>query len=150
ANRWEGHPGAVGLPALLWTGKGVGTGFGGFSIEKLGLLAGGIGEYWWGGHNLATLQSLAGKWPEWLPSLSLQVVLLAILAHVFWQRRFDVRWRATAIVFLGTLAAGQVMNAYSQPQDPQMQLNVMPWLTLAWVLPLSALPRLRAVILAAF
>ena len=24
------------------------------------------------------------------------------------------------------------MNIYSQPQDPQMQINVMPWLTVAW------------------
>ena len=24
------------------------------------------------------------------------------------------------------------MNAYSQPQDPQMQINVMTWLPIAW------------------
>jgi hypothetical protein len=149
ANRWEGHAGAVGVPDLLWTGKGVGTGFGGFSIDKLRLLAAGIGEYWWGGHNLTTMQYLEIKWREWLPSLLLQAVLLAFLASFFWQRRSEGRWRATAIVFLGTLAAGQVMNAYSQPQDPQMQLNVMPWLTLAWILPLSTWPQRRALTVAA-
>ena len=42
-------------------------------------------------------------------------------------------------VFLGTLAAGQVMNFYSQPQDPQMQINVMAWLAVAWGLLLTAM-----------
>jgi hypothetical protein len=32
-----------------------------------------------------------------------------------------------------------VLNLYSQPQDPQMQINVMPWLTVAWGLLLGAL-----------
>jgi hypothetical protein len=47
--------------------------------------------------------------------------------------------RAIAAVFLGTLAAGQVMNLYSQPQDPQMQVNAMAWLTIAWALLLTAM-----------
>jgi hypothetical protein len=42
-------------------------------------------------------------------------------------------------VFLGTLGAGQVMNLYSQPHDPQMQVNVMAWLTVAWALLLAAM-----------
>ena len=56
----------------------------------------------------------------------------------------DRRLRATAIVFLGTLGAGQVMNFYAQPQDPQMQINVMPWLTVAWALLAAALIARRA------
>ena len=51
---------------------------------------------------------------------------------VLWPRRHEPRLRAVAIVFLGTLGAGQVLNLYAQPQDPQMQINVMPWLTVAW------------------
>ena len=58
---------------------------------------------------------------------------------MLWPRRADRRLRAIAIVFLGTLGAGQVLNFYSQPQDPQMQINVMPWLTVAWGLLLGAL-----------
>ena len=45
--------------------------------------------------------------------------------------------RAIAVVFLGTLGAGQVLNLYSQPHDPQMQVNVMAWLTVAWALLLA-------------
>jgi hypothetical protein len=46
-------------------------------------------------------------------------------------------------VFLGTLGAGQVMNLYSQPHDPQMQVNVMAWLTVAWALLLAAMAQQR-------
>src|SRR5262249_16350284 len=57
-----------------------------------------------------------------------------------WRNRHDPKLRTVAIVFLGTLAAGEVMNAYSQPGDPQMQINVMPWLTVAVALLLAVLP----------
>ena len=42
-------------------------------------------------------------------------------------------------MFVGTFGAGKVFNLYSQPQDPQMQVNVMPWLTVAWGLLAAAL-----------
>jgi hypothetical protein len=47
--------------------------------------------------------------------------------------------------------AGDIFNLYSQPQDPQMQINVMPWLAVAWGLLVGALlakPRGVAVVLA--
>lgn len=56
-----------------------------------------------------------------------------------WSRRHDPRLRAIAVVFLGTFGAGEIFNLYSQPQDPQMQVNVMPWLTVAWGLIAAAL-----------
>ena len=52
--------------------------------------------------------------------------------------------RAIAVVFLGRWAPGQVLNLYSQPQDPQMQINVMPWLTVAWALLLGRACHSRA------
>src|SRR6185312_12178704 len=42
---WEGHAGAVGLPDLLWTGKGVDTGWGGLSWQKGWLMLWGLGSY---------------------------------------------------------------------------------------------------------
>src|SRR5204862_3971557 len=42
-------------------------------------------------------------------------------------------------VFGITFIAGEVFNLYSQPQDAQMQINVMPWLTLAWLFALQAI-----------
>ena len=53
-------------------------------------------------------------------------------------RRRDPRARALAAVFGVTFVAGEVFNLYSQPQDPQMQINVMAWLTVAWALVLVA------------
>jgi hypothetical protein len=53
-----------------------------------------------------------------------------------------------------------VLNLYSQPHDPQMQVNVMPWLTIAWAAilttvlaqprPLAAPARRSAMIVALF
>ena len=140
-NRTEGHAGAVGLPDVLWTGKGINSGWSGFSIDKLWLLGAGIGEYWWGGRNFTWAGDLPRFQFEWLTSLAIQAALLALFVIFLWQSRADKRWRATAIVFLGTFVAGEVMNAYSQPQDPQMQINVMPWLALAWAVALAG--RLR-------
>jgi hypothetical protein len=37
-----------------------------------------------------------------------------------------------------------VLNFYAQPQDPQMQINVMPWLTVAWGLLAASLLAVRA------
>jgi hypothetical protein len=112
-NRTEGHAGAVGLPDVLWTGKGINSGWSGFSIDKLWLLGAGIGEYWWGGRNFTWAGDLPRFQFEWLTSLAIQAVLLALFVIFLWQRRADKRWRATAVVFLGTFVAGEVMNAYS-------------------------------------
>jgi hypothetical protein len=148
-NRTEGHPGAVGLPDVLWTGKGINSGWSGFSIDKLWLLGAGMGEYWWGGRNFTWAGDLPNWMSEWLTSLAIQAALLALFLVFLWQQRADRRWRATAIVFLGTFVAGEVMNAYSQPQDPQMQINVMPWLALAWAIALAGRLRRPAAVLAA-
>ena len=131
---WEGHAGAVGLHDLLWTGKGVDSGWGGLGWSKLWMMLAGVGGY------LVTLGTLATPveaqrlvLPLALSALTELAILAACIA-VFWRHRADPRLRAIAVVFLGTLGAGQVLNLYSQPHDPQMQVNVMPWLTLAWAL----------------
>jgi len=131
---WEGHAGAVGLHDLLWTGKGVDSGWGGLGWSKLWMMLAGVGSY------LVTLGTLATPVEAQrlaLPLAMSALVELAILVAsiaVFWKHRADPRLRTIAVVFLGTLAAGQVLNFYSQPHDPQMQVNVMAWLTMAWAL----------------
>ncbi len=136
---WEGHNGAIGLHDILWTGKGVATGWAGVSWDKAWMMLSGIGNY------LLLVGGFVdpGSAREALVPLSLSVLVQASIfvasVILLWPRRHDPRLRAVAIVFLGTLGAGQVLNFYSQPQDPQMQLNVMPWLTVAWALLLAAL-----------
>jgi hypothetical protein len=146
---WEGHAGAVGLPDLLWTGKGVATGWAGLGVDKLWMMLSGVGNYLplLGGFvDPLAAERLAG--PLSL-SVLVQVALFGVAVALTWPRRHEPRIRTIAIVFLGTLGAGQVMNLYSQPQDPQMQINVMSWLTVAWALiaaTLIARPRALAVL----
>ncbi len=127
---WHGHEGPTQLLELLWTGKGINSGWGGFSLEKAWLMLWGVSNYFlltfaMGADGRAEAFALAA------PAI-LQIALLVAAAVVLWPRRNDGRVRALAVVFLGTFAAGEVFNFYSQPQDPQMQINVMPWLTVAW------------------
>ena len=84
---WEGHAGAVGLHDLLWTGKGVTSGWGGFDLDKLWMMLGGVGNY----------LLLVGSFPlpqdsraAWLPlSLSavVQSAIFVVAAIVLWPRR---------------------------------------------------------------
>lgn len=139
----DGHPGAVGLSGVFWTGKGVGTGWGGLSLEKLNLLPAGMGEYLLGGANLPVARLTGPLGKEWSGAFAFELLLLLTLSLLLWRRRNEAKVRAAAMVFLGALVAGEVMNAYSQPSDPQMQLNVMPWLTLAVGLVLADILRSR-------
>jgi hypothetical protein len=148
---WEGHNGAVGLHDLLWTGKGVTTGWGGFTWDKPWLLLSGLAGY----VSLYAVEFTAAAARANVVALILPVLIgfaiLAACVGMLWPRRHDRRLRAVAAVFLGTFAAGEVFNLYAQPQDPQMQINVMVWLTVAWILLLAATldrPRLSAVVIA--
>jgi hypothetical protein len=134
------------LHGILWTGKGVTTGWAGLSWDKAWMMLSGVGNYF----------LIAGGWVDPLSakraagslivSVALQVTIFIVAVVLLWPRRAEPRLRVIAIVFLGTLGAGQVLNFYAQPQDPQMQINVMPWLAVTWALLLGALlPRSRAI-----
>jgi hypothetical protein len=132
---WWEHAGyAHYLTDLLWTGKGVDTGWGGLDWGKRWMMLGGVGGY------LVALGTMATPDTAQHFVLPLTLLVLAELAiflacvAAWWKHRGDPRLRAIAVVFLGTLAAGEVLNLYSQPHDPQMQVNVMAWLTVAWAL----------------
>ncbi len=151
---WEGHNGAIGLPDILWTGKGVFkegehdvTGWAGLSWDKAWMMLAGIGNYFLliGGFvdPLAARQAASGL----AISVVLQIALFVVTAVLVWPRRHEPRVRCLALVFLGTLGAGQVLNFYSQPQDPQMQINVMIWLSVAWALLLMTLAARRTMLI---
>jgi hypothetical protein len=143
---WEGHNGAIGLHDILWTGKGVATGWAGLSWDKAWMMLSGVGNYLLLVGGFVDPRSAKEALFPLTFSVLVQAAIFLASAILLWPRRHDPRLRAVAIVFLGTLGAGQVLNFYSQPQDPQMQLNVMPWLTVAWALLLTAqLPSRRGV-----
>ena len=142
---WEGHNGAIGLPDLLWTGKGVASGWAGISWDKAWMMLSGVGNYFLILGGFVDPLSAKRAMAPLLASVALQTLLFVVCAALLWPHRDDKRLRNVAIVFLGTLGAGQIMNFYAQPQDPQMQINVMPWLTVAWaLLAASLLVRRRA------
>ncbi len=136
---WEGHNGAIGLHDILWTGKGVATGWAGLSWDKAWMMLSGVGNYLLLVGGYVDPRSAREALVPLSFSILLQAAIFTAIVVLLWPRRHEPRLRAVAIVFLGTLGAGQVLNFYSQPQDPQMQLNVMPWLTVAWTLLLAAL-----------
>lgn len=143
---WEGHNGAIGLHDILWTGKGVATGWAGLSWDKAWMMLSGVGNYLLLVGGFVDPRSAREAVVPLLLSALVQLAIFAASMILLWPRRDDARLRAVAVVFLGTLGAGQVLNFYSQPQDPQMQLNVMPWLTVAWALLLAfLLPSRRAI-----
>jgi hypothetical protein len=123
-----------GLARIGWTGKGLGTGWGGFRLAKLAYLEGGLGYSLFEGVNV---QGLA-----WYGSVGVQLRLalyLTVLIFLFVvfvrevrQHSANVSWRTAGILLIGTFLFGEFFNFYSQPQDPQMQVNVMLWVPVAW------------------
>lgn len=128
---------------LIWTGKGVGTGWGGFAARKWLFLWIGMTQYWVGGLNVGVLEWLSHGWNGARTALVLaaEAGLAAFLLVSGLRRLGDPAWRTFGFLAGGTFLGGQVMNLYSQPQDPQMQLNPMFWLPIAWGLAVAALAR---------
>lgn len=128
---------------LLWTGKGVGSGWSGFNMSKLGFLWFGMNQYLAGGRNISELEFIFYFLPE-LTLSSAAIFSLAVCAlAILWRLRQALDARILGAVFGITFGAGEVLNLYSQPQDPQMQINVMPWMTIAWALTLAFASRHR-------
>jgi hypothetical protein len=133
---WHGHNGAVGPFDLIWTGKAVHSAWAGFTWVKLAYMRDGIAAYLLG--TAATWLPVVG-WDLWRYLALAMVATLGIAAlAVVRPRRNDPLIRSVMAVFGGTFVAGEIFNLYSQPQDAQMQINVMPWLTLAWLFVLQA------------
>ena len=137
---WRGHAGAVGPFDLIWTGKAVRSVWAGFTWPKVGYLWDGIVAYLLG-TGITTFDALPG-WDIWRFATSFWLIGMAWIAgSILWRTRDGGRARALAAVFGVTFVAGEVFNLYSQPQDPQMQINVMAWVTPAWALTLVAVGR---------
>ena len=137
---WQGHEDAVGPIDLLWTGKAVRSVWAGFTWPKVGYLWDGMVAYLLGA-GVAAIPGIPG-WDIWRYTATIWMVAVAAVAlPMLWRARRDPRARALGAIFGITFVAGCVFNLYSQPQDPQMQINVMGWLTVAWALVLVAARR---------
>jgi len=136
---WWGHAGAVGPVDLVWTGKAVRSVWAGFTWAKVGYLWDGIVAYLLG-TGITTFDRLPG-WDIWRFATTFWLLGIAGVAGSILRRAEDQPARALLAVFGVTFLAGEVFNLYSQPQDPQMQINVMAWVTPAWALVLLAARR---------
>lgn len=139
----NGNPGPV--TSLLWTGKGVAEGWAGFSLVKVSLLWVGITQYLAGGSNVGDPSLLPLILHQMVVTTLCILVIAALSLAILWRDRGSPETQILAVIFGVTFAAGEAMNLYSQPQDPQMQINVMPWLTIGWALILSVAVRWRPV-----
>ena len=130
---WQGHVKAVGPFDLIWTGKAVRSVWAGFTWPKLLYLWDGMVAYLLGA-GVAALPDIPG-WDIWRYTATVWMVAIAAVSlPLLWRNRADPLARSLAAIFGGTFAAGTIFNLYSQPQDPQMQINVMAWLTVGWAL----------------
>jgi hypothetical protein len=136
---WWGHTGAVGPVDLVWTGKAVRSVWAGFTWPKVGYLWDGIVAYLLG-TGITTFDGIPG-WDIWRFATTFWLLGIAAVAGSILRRAEDRAARALLAVFGVTFLAGEVFNLYSQPQDPQMQINVMAWVTPAWALVLLAAHR---------
>lgn len=129
----RGHDGAVGPIELIWTGKAVGSAWAGFSwLKALNTIDGTVAYLL--GTGVTNYPPFFG-WDLWRVLGMLAILAIAAISTpLLWRGRRDNGVRAVAVVFGGTFLAGLVFNLYSQPQDPQMQINIMGWLTVGWML----------------
>jgi hypothetical protein len=131
---------------LLWTGKGVVSGWAGFTWRKIGFLWMGMSEYLAGGRNTHEFDAIFLMWRELVIASAMILFLGSGALIILWRNRRSVDARVLAAVFGITFGAGEFLNLYSQPQDPQMQINVMAWLTIAWALVIACALRWRPAI----
>lgn len=121
---------------LFWAGKGVGTGWGGFTTTKVILAWTGVAESIVGARNVVGL----GDWHADPVAFEMRIgtiilLVLAVVSVIYaWRNRRDPHVPVAVSVLGGTLLAGTVFNLYSQPQDPQMVINVMVWTVPGWAL----------------
>ena len=134
---WQGHEGAVGTFDLIWTGKAVRSVWAGFTWAKVGYMWDGMVAYLLGA-GVASIPGIPG-WDIWRWVATVWMLAVAFFALPFlWRHWDDPRSRALLAIFGVTFVAGEVFNLYAQPQDPQMQINVMAWLTVGWAVVLVA------------
>jgi len=91
----EGHNGAMGLPDVIWTGKGVATGWAGFFVGKTPIARDSTGQYLLGGQNVPIPTDDLKISLETCVSLVLQLLALLYALGELWRHWDDARIRTT-------------------------------------------------------
>jgi len=61
-----------------------------------------------------------------------EAILIGLYAWKLCRNWRDRAWRTSGIILLSMLPLGQLFNVYTQPHEPQVQINVMLILPVAW------------------
>jgi hypothetical protein len=113
--------------AIVYPGKADAGGWVGFDAEKLIYVCMGVGNYFSGGQNAVGYRfALQGAWLRMmiLSWIYLLVTVGACLVTLF-SKRALLGLKCLAVFAIALFAAGEFGATYSQPQDPQMQIEPM-------------------------
>ncbi len=132
---------------LLYPGKAHPNGYLGLSADKVVLAAMGVGNYFSGGRNLTDYVAASGNREE-LREMAVSWLYLVVAAGGCvwcWFSRLGSRnARLLALFGLVLFGVSELEHLYSQPQDPQSQIQPMFVGTIGLIVILGILERLTA------
>jgi hypothetical protein len=134
----------VGLLDVLFPSKAALTGWLGFSANKFVYSLAGMGNYWVGARNVIDYVAffrVALNILELALSLAALVVAILVCLWTLLSVKSTRSRRAFASFGLTVFFSGELMHLYSQPQDPQSQIQPMFILFIALLLALEHLTR---------
>jgi hypothetical protein len=133
---------------ILHPSKTTANGYLGFRWNKVVSAFVGIGNYFLGGRNIPDNRNAFSD-PNILGWMRISwAFAIVTLAALLWAAACRDRTRLLAIFGLTVFAMGQMEHLYSQPQDPQSQIEPMFATMLGVIVILEALGRVRFVALA--
>ena len=114
--------------AVLYPGKANAGGWVGLFAEKVWYLLIGVGNYFSGAHNLANYKTAFGSRPilySMLLSWAVLAVALSVCILTLMRRPGKSGGQLLAVFAIALFVVGEAGAVYSQPQDPQMQIQPM-------------------------
>lgn len=126
---------------LGFPGKGIGTGWGGFELFKVGQEFGGISQNFFGGINFSNLGSISQPILMVSGVIGFFIFLYSIFSLLKYMSKNNGE-RLLVFVSLGATFGGVILNLYSQPQDPQMQVTGSIWLFVGLALAVRKLEKI--------
>lgn len=118
----------IGLLGVIFPQKAAVSGWLAFTLQKLVYLLVGMGNYWVGAQNVSDYAARLRS-PQYIAEMafSLAALIMAILVCLWTlvSARSTPALRAFAAFGLALFLTGELMHLYSQPQDPQSQVQPM-------------------------
>lgn len=104
---------------LVFPGKGIGSVWGGFSNEKLYFQIIGLSEALLGGRNIQSFDADVSR-------IAVVSIVYGLSAFGIYSLARSNTFRPVSFFVMAVLLAAGLLNLFSQPQDPQMQVTQLP------------------------